>query len=153
MYLYYMSRDIPAVTVTCPLCVYLIFSLDDIVYGLFHKFLHLRSVYSYVHKRHHMIAEPYAGYIHASMEHPLEMLGGLLIHTHVLLFLEHFHILDAASMWIHVVLKAIVAIANHTGCDYDSVLFSIERTSTITAIAIVIIHNIIRWISIVDGTL
>lgn len=101
-----------------------IFLLDDLFYGAFHKFLHFKRIYPWIHKRHHMISEPYAGYCHASMEHPFEMSGGLLIHYFVLKFLLAIGFLDIFSMTIHLFLKAILSIANHTGTGIDTWIFS-----------------------------
>ena len=101
-----------------------IFLLDDLFYGTFHKMLHFKRIYPWIHKRHHTIAEPYAGYCHASMEHPLEMLGGLLIHYFVLNILHAIGCLDLISMTTHLLLKAILSIANHTGTGVDTWIFS-----------------------------
>ena len=101
-----------------------IFLFDDLFYGAFHKMLHFKRIYPWIHKRHHKIAEPYSGYWHASMEHPFEMLGGLLIHYFVLNILIAFNCLDITSMATHLFLKAILSIANHTGTGIDTWFFS-----------------------------
>lgn len=124
MKLCHLTHFIPLFTFPFPGTVFCIFLLDDMLYGPFHKLLHHRSIYSYVHKRHHTISEPYAGYMHAAMEHPLEMTGGLAIHYLVLQTLSQLNILDAASLWIHLVLKSIVSIANHTGNGFQSAMYS-----------------------------
>lgn len=54
MTLYRMTRSLPLCTLQTPVTVFCIFVLDDMLYGPFHKLLHHRSIYSYVHKRHHI---------------------------------------------------------------------------------------------------
>mmetsp|Transcript_26448 Transcript_26448/g.61698 ORF Transcript_26448/g.61698 Transcript_26448/m.61698 type:complete len:262 (-) Transcript_26448:198-983(-) len=50
--------------------------LYDFVYTLFHRVLHLRCVYGYVHKHHHRQMSPSRGHYDAINVHPFEFLCG-----------------------------------------------------------------------------
>mmetsp|Transcript_50204 Transcript_50204/g.155606 ORF Transcript_50204/g.155606 Transcript_50204/m.155606 type:complete len:264 (-) Transcript_50204:139-930(-) len=52
------------------------FLLYDFVYSLFHRILHLRCVYGYVHKHHHRQASPSRGHYDAINVHPFEFVVG-----------------------------------------------------------------------------
>jgi len=52
------------------------FLLYDFLYSLFHRILHLRCVYGYVHKHHHRQISPSRGHYDAINVHPFEFLVG-----------------------------------------------------------------------------
>ena len=85
---------------------------DDALYTAYHWALHRhKRLFTWVHARHHTLRHPSAGYVHAAMEHPLEMAGALCIHALVVRLLRA----DAASAAAHVTLKALASVANHSG--------------------------------------
>ena len=53
-----------------------LFIVYDFFYTLYHKFLHLRGVYKYVHKHHHRQKAPTRGNIDAINVHPIEFVMG-----------------------------------------------------------------------------
>lgn len=99
----------------------LLFVVDDLLYAPFHYVLHTRSLYRWVHARHHKIAHPSEGYLHASMEHPLEMAGALLLHACAVVVLCPW--LCQAAVCAHLIGKAFVACLNHQPRDTDLVIY------------------------------
>lgn len=86
--------------------------VDDAVYTVFHRMLHKNKwLYTCVHERHHRIRYPEGGYVHASMEHPLEMAGALVIHSLVIRSIRA----DLLSVSLHLLLKAMASCINHSG--------------------------------------
>mmetsp|Transcript_126517 Transcript_126517/g.252835 ORF Transcript_126517/g.252835 Transcript_126517/m.252835 type:complete len:267 (+) Transcript_126517:58-858(+) len=57
--------------------MYLIF---DFFYASFHKLLHLRSIYGYIHKHHHRQVSPTRGHYDAINVHPFEFFVGEYLH-------------------------------------------------------------------------
>jgi len=53
-----------------------LFVVYDFTYSLFHRFLHVRSVYGYIHKHHHRQASPIQGHDDAVNTHPFEFVCG-----------------------------------------------------------------------------
>jgi len=87
--------------------------LYDFVYTIFHKLLHLRCVYRYVHKHHHRQMSPSRGYYDAINVHPFEFLVG-----------EYLHLLCFCTIPCHIfaiitfiVLASVLATLNHSGRD------------------------------------
>lgn len=98
-----------------PFMIILLFVCDDLLYAPYHQFLHRTKLYRAIHMHHHKIIKPTKGYFDASMEHPFEMLGALLLHALVLYTLQPF--LDMLSVFLHLLLKALCACMNHSGKD------------------------------------
>lgn len=94
---------------------------DDLLYAPYHHTLHHKYIYHWIHFRHHKISHPSKSYIHASMEHPLEMIGALLLHASLITILHP--ILDKASILFHVFLKALGACLNHSGRDVQCAIY------------------------------
>lgn len=110
--MYEFCQTLPRWSVLSFVNLWVLFFLDDFIYTGFHKMLHIPRLYPWIHKRHHAIAEPYGGYLHAAMEHPMEMFGGLIIHGFVLYMLQSY--LDRLSVALHLFAKSCLAIANHS---------------------------------------
>lgn len=87
--------------------------LDDFLYATFHYALHRPAIYRHIHARHHKIQRPTEGYVHAAMEHPLEMMGALGIHAGCVVLLESLHLACAAGVALHLLFKAVTAVVNH----------------------------------------
>ena len=49
-----------------PLAFWLLLVVDDMLYAPLHRFMHLQSIYKYVHKHHHRNTYPARGYIDAA---------------------------------------------------------------------------------------
>merc|ERR1719433_663883 len=64
-------------TLLPPIPMYLIF---DLFYASFHKLLHVRSLYGYVHKHHHRQVSPTRGHYDAINVHPFEFFVGEYLH-------------------------------------------------------------------------
>ncbi len=62
------------------LAIPLFFLAYDLLYSLFHRFLHHRSVYGYVHKHHHKQRAPIYGNDDAINTHPIEFWIGAYLH-------------------------------------------------------------------------
>lgn len=110
------SRALPWIGwTTAPGALLLLFVVDDLLYAPYHWLLHSKALYRHIHARHHRIRRPSRPYLHATLEHPAEMMGALLLHWGMLLALRP--VLCCASVWAHVVLKAALACLNHCGRD------------------------------------
>lgn len=70
----------------------LLFLIYDFNYYFFHRFLHLRAVYPYVHKHHHSIISAFRGTYDGADTHPFEMVVGIYIHLWALLILKFFFV-------------------------------------------------------------
>ena len=101
--------------------VALLFIFDDLLYAPYHHILHTRRFFKWIHFRHHRITHPHKSYIHASMEHPFEMLGALLLHASVIYIF--YPILDRFSVICHLFLKALGACLNHSGKDVNCLVY------------------------------
>ena len=106
---------------------FLTYILDDMCYTCYHYILHTKPLYKYIHAFHHKITTPYEGYTHGIMEHPLEMIGALVIHYKCLQLTNLFIELSQASIFLHIMVKAVIAILNHT--DKDICIPSIRYSS------------------------
>ena len=89
------------------------FVIYDFFYHLFHRFLHLRAVYPYVHKHHHRQCAPTRGNLDACNTHPLEYVPGDYLHLAVLALLP-VHIYTIVTI---VASMGIFASLNHTRYD------------------------------------
>ena len=104
-----------------PLNVLCLLVCDDLLYAPYHHALHHKNVYHWIHFRHHKISHPSKSYIHASMEHPLEMMGALLMHAFLITILHP--VLDKVSILVHISIKALGACLNHSGRDVQCTLY------------------------------
>lgn len=90
----------------------------DLFYTVFHRALHLRSVYQFVHKHHHRQKSPSRGNADAVNVHPFEFLCGeynhlLALHL-VAKYVVEVHVVAAAAF---VVAGGFLASLNHTRFD------------------------------------
>lgn len=90
----------------------------DFFYTVFHRALHLRGIYKYVHKHHHRQKAPSRGNADAINVHPFEFLSGEYNH------LLAFHLVSKYVVPVHVVAAAafivvggFLASLNHTRYD------------------------------------
>ena len=97
-------------TVLSLICLYLAY---DFIYMLFHRFLHLRSVYAYIHKHHHRQKAPSRGNLDAINVHPFEYFVGEYLHL-LIICVVPCHIFAAA---VFILLGGVLATLNHTRCD------------------------------------
>lgn len=85
----------------------------DFFYMWFHRILHLRSIYGYIHKHHHRQKAPSRGNIDAINVHPFEFVTGEYLHL-VTVLVVPCHIYTAIFF---IVLGGILASLNHTRYD------------------------------------
>eukprot|EP00471_Norrisiella_sphaerica_P006185 CAMPEP_0184489740 /NCGR_PEP_ID=MMETSP0113_2-20130426/16248_1 /TAXON_ID=91329 /ORGANISM="Norrisiella sphaerica, Strain BC52" /LENGTH=251 /DNA_ID=CAMNT_0026873333 /DNA_START=181 /DNA_END=936 /DNA_ORIENTATION=+ len=92
----------------------------DFFYTLFHRLLHNRNFYRYIHKHHHRQRAPSRGNLDAINVHPFEFVVGEYFHLVaaylVSTFMIRVHILSLA--WF-VVVGGILASLNHTRLDLN----------------------------------
>ncbi|KAJ8612881.1 hypothetical protein CTAYLR_002077 [Chrysophaeum taylorii] len=86
------------------------FVLYDLMYASFHRFLHARAVYKYVHKHHHRQISPTRGQYDAINVHPFEFLVGEYFHLLVVVVIP-CHVLAVLTF---VVAGGVLASLNHT---------------------------------------
>ncbi|CAM9944798.1 unnamed protein product [Discosporangium mesarthrocarpum] len=94
------------------------FVVYDLFYTVFHRVLHLRSLYKYVHKHHHRQKAPSRGNADAVNVHPFEFISGeynhlLALHL-VSVYVMPVHVASAAFF---VVVGGFLASLNHTRFD------------------------------------
>ena len=109
-----------------PLALWLLLVVDDMLYAPLHRFMHLQSVYKYVHKHHHRNTFPARGYIDAANEHPVEQIAALSLHwtaVHVVAYTVGLHVV---AVGLHFGVKALGACFNHTGYDVQIRFLGIE---------------------------
>ena len=82
----------------------------DFFYTLFHKFLHVRGLYKYVHKHHHRQMAPFRGNLDAINVHPLEFVTGEYLHL-LCLYIVPTHVY---TVLLFITLDGIFASLNHT---------------------------------------
>ncbi|CAM9340719.1 unnamed protein product, partial [Choristocarpus tenellus] len=95
-----------------------LFVVYDFFYTVFHRVLHLRSIYKYVHKHHHRQKAPSRGNADAVNVHPFEFISGEYNH------LLAIHLVSAYIVTVHVaavaffiVVGGFLASLNHTRFD------------------------------------
>lgn len=120
LYLYHMLRfvmtsqsltwpweDATFVKVVLPLCpVYLLY---DSMYCLWHRVLHLRQVYGYIHKHHHRQITPSRGHWDAVNVHPIEFVVGEYLHL-IVFYMVPCHVL---TVLVFNVFALLVTTVNH----------------------------------------
>ncbi|KAK3262532.1 hypothetical protein CYMTET_28619 [Cymbomonas tetramitiformis] len=87
-----------------------LFVVYDFFYSLFHRFLHLRSVYSLVHKHHHRQHAPTRGNSDAVNVHPFEFVMGEYNHL-LAVYLVSPHMYAALAF---ITVGGVLASLNHT---------------------------------------
>merc|ERR1719171_1618910 len=105
---------------------WLLLVVDDSMYAPLHRFMHLPSVYRYVHKHHHRNTFPARGYIDAANEHPVEQIAALTLHWLAIHFVAHTVGLHVVAVGAHFGFKALGACFNHTGYDLQFSFFGID---------------------------
>lgn len=95
----------------------------DFFYMNFHRLLHVRALYPYVHKHHHRQKAPSRGNLDAINVHPFEFLVGEYLHLLTILVIP-CHILAVAFF---ILAGGILASLNHTRYDvHIPYLFSVK---------------------------
>eukprot|EP01040_Poterioochromonas_malhamensis_P019135 gene19135-22531_t len=85
----------------------------DIWYMAFHRILHIRALYPWVHKHHHRQKAPSRGNIDGINVHPFEFIVGEYLHL-VTIYLIPCHILAVAFF---IIFGGVLASLNHTRYD------------------------------------
>ena len=110
-------------------------------YSLFHRFLHHRSVYAWVHKHHHRQCAPSRGNVDACNTHPVEYVSGEYLHLLVLWAMPcRVHIGCVGAI---VATMGILASLNHTRFDVQAVPPLLGRVFGYTVLAHDMHHHFI----------
>lgn len=117
----FMYHNLPFVSPFPLISIPLLFVVDDLLYAPYHRLLHHKYLYKWIHHRHHRIAYPSEYHTHAILEHPLEMIGALVLHSIMIMTLAP--ILDFVSVSVHIGLKAFGASLNHSGRDVKFLMY------------------------------
>ncbi len=91
----------------------LLFIVYDFSYSLFHRFLHVREVYGYIHKHHHRQAAPIQGHDDAVNTHPFEFICGEYNHL-LAIMLVPCHLYTAIAF---IAVGGVLASLSHTRFD------------------------------------
>jgi sterol desaturase/sphingolipid hydroxylase (fatty acid hydroxylase superfamily) len=99
-----------------------LFLVFDLVYTIFHWFLHIQAIYPYIHKHHHQQKAPSRATTDAINVHPFEFLIGEFNHLFALYICSTFLIkeIHLVAVLIFSAFGGILAGINHTR--YDLVL-------------------------------
>lgn len=93
----------------------------DFFYTLFHRCLHHRSVYKYIHKHHHRQKAPSRGNVDAVNVHPVEFLIGEYNHLFALWLVSRFVVpVHVYTSLVFIVLGGFLASLNHTRFDVST---------------------------------
>jgi len=92
---------------------------DDLLYAPTHMLLHKsKLLYRLIHSHHHRIVFPSRGYSDAGNENPVEQGIALSLHMIAIQTVSFLlGVIHPASVLVHILLKAIGAVLNHTGVD------------------------------------
>jgi len=101
----------------------LFFVVYDAFYAPFHRALHHRSVYAYVHKHHHRQVVPTRGNTDAINVHPFEFLVGEYNHVLTIFLVTRYLVAaHALACVLFVVLGGCLATLNHTRLDVSALV-------------------------------
>jgi nucleoside-diphosphate-sugar epimerase/sterol desaturase/sphingolipid hydroxylase (fatty acid hydroxylase superfamily) len=92
------------------LAIPLLFIAYDLPYSIFHRFLHWKPVYGYVHKHHHKQRAPQFGNDDAINTHPIEFYLGMYCHL-LAIWVVPCHM---AAILVFLVLITLFSALNHT---------------------------------------
>ena len=96
----------------------MLFVVYDLFYSLFHRALHLKSVYSLVHKHHHRQHAPSRGAVDALNVHPFEFVCGEYNHLLALWLTQRLlGSVHVAAVLVFIVAGGAAASLNHTRLD------------------------------------
>jgi len=93
----------------------------DFFYMSFHRFLHIKSIYGYIHKHHHRQLAPSRGNLDAINVHPFEFLVGEYLHL-LTIYCIPCHIY---AVTFFILAGGILASLNHTRLDINIGLFKL----------------------------
>jgi sterol desaturase/sphingolipid hydroxylase (fatty acid hydroxylase superfamily) len=99
----------------------LLYITYDFFYTLFHRGLHHRKVYKYIHKHHHRQKAPSRGNVDAVNVHPVEFLIGEYNHLFALWLVSRFLVpVHVLTTLVFIVLGGFLASLNHTRFDLST---------------------------------
>lgn len=117
----------------------LLYIVYDFFYTLFHRGLHLRRFYKYIHKHHHRQKAPSRGNVDAVNVHPFEFLVGEYNHLFAVYLVSRFLVpVHALTVLTFIVLGGFLASLNHTR-------FDIQTPGVTSALYQVRFHDIHHW--------
>ena len=94
------------------------FIVYDLFYAPFHRALHHRSVYAYVHKHHHRQVVPTRGNTDAINVHPFEFIMGEYNHVWSIFLVSRYMLqIHAIACVLFLLLGGTLATLNHTRLD------------------------------------
>jgi len=114
----WQPAQLSAASVLLPLPA--LFLVYDAFYSVFHRALHHRSVYAYVHKHHHRQLVPTRGNTDAINVHPLEFIPGEYNHLLAFYLVSRAMPVHALSGILFLVLGGTLATLNHTRIDFSA---------------------------------
>lgn len=91
------------------------FVFYDFFYCLWHRLLHVRALYGYVHKHHHRQVVPTRGVLDAMNVHPVEFIVGEYLHLLAMMAVPA----HAFTCFTFIILLGVLTSLNHTRCDVN----------------------------------
>eukprot|EP00005_Dracoamoeba_jomungandri_P003104 CAMPEP_0174260696 /NCGR_PEP_ID=MMETSP0439-20130205/10306_1 /TAXON_ID=0 /ORGANISM="Stereomyxa ramosa, Strain Chinc5" /LENGTH=623 /DNA_ID=CAMNT_0015344999 /DNA_START=50 /DNA_END=1921 /DNA_ORIENTATION=- len=110
-----VSWELSEITVTNTLLALVsYFLIYDFFYCIFHRALHMRAIYPYIHKHHHRDCAPTRGNVDAMNTHPFEFIVGEYIHLLAVYLFPSSH---ALAILLFLLIGGGLASLNHTRYD------------------------------------
>merc|ERR1711879_805784 len=93
------------------------FILFDFFYTIYHRILHIRGIYKFVHKHHHRQSVPTRGNVDAINVHPIEFVMGEYNHLFVMYLVTRLMHIHVFSVLLFLLVGGTLASLNHTRYD------------------------------------
>lgn len=91
------------------------FIMYDSVYHPWHRFMHWKPLYPYIHKHHHQQMVPTRGYLDGINVHPIEFVSGEYLHLGVLkVYGDYIGQIHVSAVVLFILIGGSIASLNHT---------------------------------------
>eukprot|EP01102_Stenamoeba_stenopodia_P017284 TRINITY_DN6172_c0_g1_i1.p1 TRINITY_DN6172_c0_g1~~TRINITY_DN6172_c0_g1_i1.p1 ORF type:complete len:295 (+),score=51.14 TRINITY_DN6172_c0_g1_i1:194-1078(+) len=127
--------------------IVLFFFVYDFTYTLFHRMLHLRSLYGFIHKHHHRQMAPSRGQTDAINVHPFEFVTGEYNHLFAVYVVANYVLGDVhiVTILVFILLGGVLASLNHTRFDISIPIPFLNKKASTAYLFQVKAHDVHHW--------